>query len=659
MKEVKRWIPIALLAMFLLSALSTAYASPQSSEGWVKIKAPAVAKLPNGQMMGVVTYFEVKASPGSGHVFVETWPLTQIDLQASARLATMVACRVLGLNWTDYNFYFIVKSNATIIGGPSAGLTMTIATIAALTGWKINGSVMATGMINPDGTVGAVGGILEKAQAVHEAGAKVFLIPLGQGNVTVYEKVTRRIGPFVEVSWKPKVINVVKYAREHWNLTVIQVEDVYQAIWYFFGKNLSRPKYQGVEISTSFLKSFVPQDLNRTYSLLKKAEKEVNSSNKLLKYFYNYLYGTGSILEDAKEYYMKAKDYYSSELYYPALCSDFLSRIYSTYLIELIGALKSSNLQEYLSKCLSYEYSQLQNASKLVKNLTAENPVSLQGKIAVEYRYFDAYNSLKDAWNYIRAGEYRSALMKLSYAEQRIWSIYFWVQVSSTLVSNGSVNASEVKSLAFQEIQFARLVSAYVTSMFGSQAGSQQYLEDAVKAYYEGDYGAALVYATMSRIQNEIFLETLGLPHSAVESRLKDVQKEAYQEICEAYSHAPPILAMCYFQEGNVSAREGDASKAMFYYKLAGEWANVISSIAPKSSSREIKVIPGKTNISVPAELPKISNGTSGNKTIGEIQKVFPIDVSHVVMIGALVVVIFIGCWMLRSRKRRCSSRIN
>ncbi len=44
-------------------------------------------------------------------------------------------------------------------------------------GWKVNPKVMMTGMINPDGTIGPVGGILEKASAAASVGAKLFLIP--------------------------------------------------------------------------------------------------------------------------------------------------------------------------------------------------------------------------------------------------------------------------------------------------------------------------------------------------------------------------------------------------------------------------------------------------------------------------------------------------
>ena len=38
---------------------------------------------------------------------------------------------------------------------------------------------MMTGMINPDGTVGPVGGILEKIMGANSKGIKVFLIPSG------------------------------------------------------------------------------------------------------------------------------------------------------------------------------------------------------------------------------------------------------------------------------------------------------------------------------------------------------------------------------------------------------------------------------------------------------------------------------------------------
>ena len=65
--------------------------------------------------------------------------------------------------------------------GPSAGAALTIATIAALKHDSIRSDVVITGTINADGTIGQIGGVLEKAQAAKDIGAKLFLVPVGQG----------------------------------------------------------------------------------------------------------------------------------------------------------------------------------------------------------------------------------------------------------------------------------------------------------------------------------------------------------------------------------------------------------------------------------------------------------------------------------------------
>ncbi|HTV11886.1 MAG TPA: PDZ domain-containing protein [Acidimicrobiales bacterium] len=74
---------------------------------------------------------------------------------------------------------FTVSVNAGDIGGPSAGLAFTLAMLDALSGGKLTGGhvVAATGTIAPNGQVGDVGGVQEKAVAVEKAGAQVFFVP--------------------------------------------------------------------------------------------------------------------------------------------------------------------------------------------------------------------------------------------------------------------------------------------------------------------------------------------------------------------------------------------------------------------------------------------------------------------------------------------------
>ncbi len=79
----------------------------------------------------------------------------------------------------DYTYPFPVKIDVTNIGGPSAGLAMTLGVIDALTNGSVTGghTVAATGTIDAQGDVGDVGGVAQKTVAVENAGATIFLVP--------------------------------------------------------------------------------------------------------------------------------------------------------------------------------------------------------------------------------------------------------------------------------------------------------------------------------------------------------------------------------------------------------------------------------------------------------------------------------------------------
>ena len=72
-----------------------------------------------------------------------------------------------------------ISINTANIGGPSAGLAMTLTLIDKLSRSSITGgqSIAATGTIDVHGSVGDVGGVAEKTVAVQRGGAKYFLVP--------------------------------------------------------------------------------------------------------------------------------------------------------------------------------------------------------------------------------------------------------------------------------------------------------------------------------------------------------------------------------------------------------------------------------------------------------------------------------------------------
>jgi PDZ domain-containing protein len=80
---------------------------------------------------------------------------------------------------TQWRFPVSVSIDTASIGGPSAGLAMTLGIIDALSKTSITGTlkIAATGQIDPYGNVLDVGGVAEKTIAVENAGATVFLVP--------------------------------------------------------------------------------------------------------------------------------------------------------------------------------------------------------------------------------------------------------------------------------------------------------------------------------------------------------------------------------------------------------------------------------------------------------------------------------------------------
>lgn len=82
-------------------------------------------------------------------------------------------------NGVQYQFPAEISINTKYIGGPSAGLAMTLSLIDSLSRGSLTGHfrIAATGTIDQFGNVGDVGGVAQKTVAVGDAGAKYFFVP--------------------------------------------------------------------------------------------------------------------------------------------------------------------------------------------------------------------------------------------------------------------------------------------------------------------------------------------------------------------------------------------------------------------------------------------------------------------------------------------------
>ena len=188
---------------------------------------------------GVVTPLNVEIKTGRGHTLTNIDKLLfWVDTQQSIQIARTVAESITNISTKNYDIIYAIEAgNATIVGGPSAGAALTITTIAALQNKTINKEVMITGTINLDGTIGPVGGALEKASAAKDVGATIFLVPKGQGSevkVTPQQNCTNEPGfVYCETTYKRQEVNI----GQSLGITVLEVSKIEDALPYFIENN--------------------------------------------------------------------------------------------------------------------------------------------------------------------------------------------------------------------------------------------------------------------------------------------------------------------------------------------------------------------------------------------------------------------------------------
>lgn len=195
-----------------------------------RVIVPAVDQDGNG----VATILDVQVVRGERRALVNIDKLLfWTDTQDSIRKARSVAENITGADLSKYDIIYTITANASVIEGPSAGGALTVATIAALERKQVNLSVMMTGAMDHDGSIGKVGEIAAKAKAAKDIGAELFIVPAGQSVETVYdsEEVCEKIGwtRICRIERTPRQINVAEEVGIH----ILEARNIVDVLPYF------------------------------------------------------------------------------------------------------------------------------------------------------------------------------------------------------------------------------------------------------------------------------------------------------------------------------------------------------------------------------------------------------------------------------------------
>ena len=148
-------------------------------------------------------------------------------MRASVWVAATQAALAVDADLSRWRTMVELDTNGMRVDGPSAGALFTASMMAALRGKGVKSDVTMTGTVNPDGTIGPVGGIPRKLRAAAKAGKKVVGYPTGQ-----------------QFSRDPRTGKMVDLKRLAGKLGVqaVEVNDLYEAYELLTGDRIDRPE---------------------------------------------------------------------------------------------------------------------------------------------------------------------------------------------------------------------------------------------------------------------------------------------------------------------------------------------------------------------------------------------------------------------------------
>lgn len=183
---------------------------------------------------GVIGTVVVEVKKGTGTVSFDVGEsLKGLSAQASALNAVNAAESYLNIDSSDYDINFVVKANASLIDGPSAGAAMAIGTILAFQNKSAAEGVAITGSIEDNGQITPVGSVMEKALAAKNAGITTFLVPEGESiNADIQRaKECNKVNGFrvCRIRYTTEDVNI----GESLGINVVEVSSIMEALPYF------------------------------------------------------------------------------------------------------------------------------------------------------------------------------------------------------------------------------------------------------------------------------------------------------------------------------------------------------------------------------------------------------------------------------------------
>ena len=302
-----------------------------------------------GKFVGLMGKAQIKITPNSTDqvsigVFEQFAGGAGNQWRSAVSMAAFLSSLTLGKLLTDFQFSVHCGGK---IDGPSAGGLLAAGMIAAMTGASVNPAATMTGTVNPDGTIGPVGGIPQKFTAAAQKGKKILGYPVGQ-----------RLS--VDLVTRQEVDLVALAAR--YGATAVEIKDVYDAYKLITGKTIPRPipldaSKLGLQAAVSGkLRQFSAAWLAHTQRALL-GYQQTGDQTPMLQY----------IVQKAREHVSSANLHLAKAQVGAAYQRALESAVYST--IAVYGAAFELNMRQNNLNGIFAELDKLANTTKVMDNL--------------------------------------------------------------------------------------------------------------------------------------------------------------------------------------------------------------------------------------------------------------------------------------------------
>lgn len=563
------------LVIFLLYTISS---NVSALENGVTIPLVADRMSDTGEA-GAILNAQVIVTNGTGHVFVDTNPYTQVDLQGSARLAASVASDVLRVDEKSYDFYYIIDIGSPIIGGPSAGGALTVATIAAMKNWEIKPGIVMTGMIDPDETIGPVGGIPFKLQAAATKNTSLFLVP--QGQLVVNQTTMIRIGNIITSNTKEETVDLNELGKKL-NIDVKEVNTIQDAVLLFTGHDISKPSVNKSVFTPSYLRLLEP--------LASQLKNESGNMYKDIAFMPN-----STLKKNAEDLQKKADDLVNNKQYYAATSLYFESMINMLTVQWSYEYGKSQNKEQYLINLTNTVEKQIQDSDDDLDKSKSNGISDVEVIGAAESRIILANNTLDTIKNLKNADDIISVL---AFAYERARTAQWWLTLA---VPSGKIIPEEVlKDRAGWYLGQSQSISTYVQTLLSEGGGSPIKLGDMTFAQKEMDrgyYSGAIFDSLqiMSRLSTLIGLMGIQDPSARVSQSAISAQDAINEVRAEGIE---PTLAVSAYEYAGILTNPFDKISQYSYAKMVAKTTESLYARAIAANNQTIK--PEKVTIPIP-----------------------------------------------------------